>query len=260
MSTTSGTLLLPHTLERSVTIGAPPKTVFRYFTDDERWASWWGAGSTIDARVGGRVYIRNPGGVEVSGEVLEIAPPDRIVFTYGFNSGQPIPPGASRVTIQLSPTAEGTRLTLAHAFAEEGVRDHHIQGWRYQLSVFANVVADEVNAGAATAIDVWFGIWSVTDADARRAALAGIALPSLTFRDRFGATDGIDDLVPHIGAAQHFMPGMTMARDGNVRHCQGTALANWIATGPDGQTRGAGTNVFTFDANGRIAAVTGLWG
>src|SRR4051812_34560192 len=140
----SATITLPQALERTVTIGAPPATVFRYFTDDARWAAWWGAGSTIEARPGGRVYIKYPGGVEVSGEVLEIQPPDRLVFTYGFNSGTPIPPGASRVTIELSPTAEGTRLTLAHAFADEAVRDHHIQGWRYQLSVFANVVADEV--------------------------------------------------------------------------------------------------------------------
>lgn len=250
---------LPHVLDRTVTIGAPPKTVFRYFTDDERWAAWWGAGSTIDARPGGRVYIRYPGGVEVSGEVLEVAPPDRIVFTYGFNSGKPIPPGSSRVTIQLSPAAEGTRLTLAHAFAEEEVRNHHVQGWRYQLSVFANVVADQVNAGATSAVDAWFAIWSVADAADRANALAAIAHPSLRFRDRFGATDGLDDLVPHIGAAQHFMPGMTLSRDGDVRHCQGTVLANWSATGPDGQKRGAGTNVFTFDSDARLVAVTGFW-
>jgi uncharacterized protein YndB with AHSA1/START domain len=250
---------LMHVLDRTVTIGAPPQTVFRYFTNVDRWAAWWGKGSTIDPRPGGPIYIRYPDGTEVSGEVVEVAAPDRIVFTYGFKSGKPIPPGASRVTIKLAPTDEGTRLTLAHEFADSIARDEHVQGWRYQLSLFANVVADEVNASAAQAVDAWFGAWAITDASERAAALQAIAAPALTFRDRFGSTNGIDDLVPHIGAAQHFMPGMLMTRDGAVRHCQGTVLANWKATGSDGQTRGTGTNVFSFDAEGKIRAVAGFW-
>jgi len=253
------TATLPQLLDRTITIAAPPETVFRYFTDTQRWAAWWGAGSTIDARPGGRIFIRYPGGVEVSGEVLSVAPPERIVFTYGFDSGTPIPAGASRVTISLKAAGEGTQLNLLHEFADAAVRDHHVQGWRYQLSVFANVVADEVNRGAADVVDAWFAVWSITGAADRGAALQRIAHPTLRFRDRFGATDGIDDLVPHIGAAQQFMPGMTMHRDGAVRHCQGTALVNWLAKGPDGQPRGTGTNVFTFDSHGKIAAVTGLW-
>jgi len=44
-----------------------------------------------------------------------------------------------------------------------------------------------------------------------------------------------------------------------VRHCQGTVLADWIASGADGAERGRGTNVFTLDPDGRIAGVVGLW-
>jgi uncharacterized protein YndB with AHSA1/START domain len=255
----NSTATLSHVLDRTVTIGAPPQTVFRYFTNDDRWAAWWGKGSTIDARPGGPIYIRLPDGTEVSGEVVEVAPPDRIVFTYGFNNGKPIPPGGSRVTIRLAPTVEGTRLTLVHEFAEAIARDEHVQGWRFQLSLFANIVADEVSASAAPAVDAWFGAWAITDAAEREAALEAIAAPTLLFRDRFSSTSGIEDLVPHIGAAQRFMPGMLMTRDGAVRHCQGTVLANWKATGPDGQTRATGTNVFSFGADGRIRSVTGFW-
>ncbi len=250
---------LPHVLDRTITIGAPPKAVFRYFTDDERWAAWWGVGSTIDARPGGRVYIRYPDGTEVSGEVIDVAPPDHIVFTYGFVSGKPIQAGSSRVTIRLSPSSSGTQLTLLHEFADALVRDEHVQGWRYQLALFANVVANEVNRGAAEAVDAWFEAWAVTDPAARATALNAIAHPSLRFRDRFGSTSGIDDLMPHISAAQHFMPGMLMKRDGDVRHCQGTVLANWKVVAPDGQVRGAGTNVFSFNADAKIVDVTGFW-
>jgi uncharacterized protein YndB with AHSA1/START domain len=250
---------MPHILDRTVTIGAPPAVVFRFFTDDARWSAWWGAGSTIDARPGGRVYIRHPGGVEASGEVLEIAPPDRIVFTYGFESGKPMAPGTSRVTIRLAPHPDGTRLTLAHEFADLDARDHHVQGWRYQLSLFANVVADEVNAGAAKVVDAWFTAWSLTDPGERTRVLSAVAVPTLRFRDKYGATDGVDDLVPHIGAAQHFMPGIRLVRDGDIRHCQGTLLANWKAVAPDGSSRGQGTNVYQLNAECRITGVTGFW-
>jgi uncharacterized protein YndB with AHSA1/START domain len=158
---------LTHLLERTLVIEATRTIVFQFFTDTARWAAWWGAGSVIDARPGGRMLIRYANGVQVLGEVLEIAEPERIVFTYGYESGKPIPPGGSRVTIRLEAVDSGTRLYLAHAFAEADVRDQHLQGWRFQLSLFANLVADEVNAGAPDLADAWFAAWSITNGTER---------------------------------------------------------------------------------------------
>src|SRR5581483_8475051 len=107
---------LPHHLDRSVLISAPPETVFRFFQESPKWAKWWGAGSTIDPRPGGKVYIRHPNGIETVGEVLEIDAPQRLVFTYGYASGNPIPAGGSRVTITLREDGDGTRLHLYHEF------------------------------------------------------------------------------------------------------------------------------------------------
>ncbi len=252
-------MTLPHRLDRIILIQAPQDLVFRYFTDSSRWAAWWGAGSTIDPRPGGRAFIRYPNGAEASGRVLEIEPPDRIVFTTGFESGTPIPPDSSRVTIRLERATGGTRLHLAHEFAEPGVRDEHVQGWRYQLSLFANVVANELHAGAEAAVDAWFDVWADPDAASRGRTLTRIASPEVRFRDRWSVLDGIADLEPHIAAAQRFMPGIRLTRQGAVRHCQGTVLADWTAAGADGQPRGRGTNVFTFGTDARIEAVTGVW-
>lgn len=250
---------LPYRLDRTVTIQAPRETVFRYFTDSARWAAWWGAGSTIDPRPGGRMYIRHPNGIETVGEILEILSPQHIVFTYGYASGAPVPPGGSRVTIHLEEQSGGTRLHLCHEFAEESARDEHVQGWRFQLSIFANIVANEVHAGAASLVDAWFDTWAEPDDGKRSASLARIAAPQIRFRDRFSLLDGIPDVTAHIAASLRFMPGIRLERRGEIRHCQGTVLADWIAAGKEGQSRGSGTNVFLLGADGRIESVTGFW-
>src|SRR5205823_386402 len=151
-------------------IRATPETVFRFFTDTNRWASWWGAGSTIDARPGGRIYIRYPEGTEVLGEVVELTPPERIVFTYGYASGTPFPAGDSVVTIRLEPNVHATRLHLTHAMADSvpaAIRNEHIQGWRFHLSLFANVVANELFSLVVATIDAWFEGWAIAATLAR---------------------------------------------------------------------------------------------
>jgi uncharacterized protein YndB with AHSA1/START domain len=250
---------LPHALDRTIVIRARRETVFRYFTDSSHWAAWWGAGSMIDPQVGGKVFVRYPNAIEAAGEVLALDPPSRIAFTFGFASGQPIPVGASRVTIALDDVAEGTRLRLVHEFPEVGVRDAFVQGWRYQLSVFANVVANQLHAGAAARVDGWFAAWSQPDGAVRNALVDEHVAPIVSFRDRFSMVTGVEDLKPHLEAVHRFMPGTSLTRRGDVRQCQGTVLAEWVATGPDGAERGRGTNVFTLDADGRIAEVVGLW-
>jgi uncharacterized protein YndB with AHSA1/START domain len=250
---------LPYSLERTVPIRATPETVFRFFTDSARWATWWGAGSTIDAVPGGRVYIRHANGVEVTGEVLAVSAPDSIVFTYGYEGGKQLPAaGSSRVTIRLEPTDAGTRLHLLHEFAESSARDVHVQGWRFQLSLFGNVVANEAYAGAQAVVDAWFEAWQTADVNEREAILARTVTPSIRFRDRYSLLEGVADVSAHIGAALRFMPGIALRRKGDVRQCQGTVLADWEATGADGVARMSGTNVYEFSADGRIDSVTGL--
>jgi hypothetical protein len=191
--------------------------------------------------------------------VLEIAEPDRIVFTLGYASGAPMPPGSSRVTICLEPGPRATRVCLHHEFADAVARDHHVQGWRFQLSLFANVVANERHADAGRLARDWFATWNETDAGARRLALARIASDGIRLHDKFSCIEGLDDLSAHIAGAQRFMPGVVMTATGDVRHCQGTALVDWTAAGPKGEPLGKGTHVFVLAADGRIESVTGFW-
>lgn len=250
---------LEHSLERTVLIAAERSTVFRFFTDSARFAAWWGAGSRIEPRPGGAVHILHPGGVVSSGEVTEIEPERRIVFTYGFESGQPIPPGASLVTITLAQEARGTRLHLRHDLPSASARDEHVQGWRYQLALFANVAAADQHASLDARVDSFFDAWAESDPVARRARLASVAGEAFAFRDRFSCTTGIDDLAAHIGAAQVHMPGLRLVREGPVRQCQGVAIVDWVAKGPDGAVRARGVNVLELALDGHFAEVTGFW-
>jgi uncharacterized protein YndB with AHSA1/START domain len=252
-------MTLPHRLHRTITIRAPRETVFEFLTDNARWASWWGAGSTIEPRRGGAVRVRHPNGIEMAGEVLDFVPLARLVFTFGYPSGQPMPVDGSRVTIELEDAPGGTRLTLTHDFSDEPMRDEFVQGWRYQLALFSNAVLGRLHAGAATTVDRWFAAWADPEPESRHRALAAVAASDVVFRDRYGYVRGIDDLAAHVTAVLRFMPGVRLERQGDVRHCQGALLVNWSAVDESGQARGAGTNAFELDATGRIGSVVGFW-
>lgn len=251
---------LPFSLERTVVIRARRETVFTFFTDSARFAQWWGPGSLIEPRAGGKVLIRYPNAVEASGNVVEIDDGRKIVFTYGYASGKPIGPGASRVTITLEEIREGTRVRLQHDVPDAATRDSHVQGWRYQMAVFANAAAAIEHASAAERVDALFKAWSESDAAARELLLSEAVAPAVSFHDKFSATDGLADLHAHLAAAQMHMPGVKITRDGAVQQCQGTAVARWIASGPNGAELGRGTNVYEFAPDGRIAKVIGFWG
>lgn len=248
------------TLERRIVVRARPETVFSFFTDSTRFADWWGAGSTIDARPGGAVRIVYPNGVVVSGEVLELDPGRHIAFTYGYEGGQgPVPPGATRVDVTLAPHAEGTALHLVHAFDEQGARDAHVPGWRYQLAVFANVAARAEHADLDGVFDRFFAAQAVDGEDARCAALAEVVTDDFAFRDTFACVTGAAEMAAYVEAGRAHGMALAIERDGAVRHCQGVAVCDWLVRTPDGAEMMRGTNVARLAPDGRLADVVGLW-
>jgi uncharacterized protein YndB with AHSA1/START domain len=248
-------------VEREVHIRAKRGTVFRYFTDTGRFAAWWGEGSSIDPRPGGKVQIRYPNGVTAGGEVVEMVDGSRIVFTYGYDDPEkPIARGGSTVTITLRDThgGKGTHLRLEHHVDSAEVRDAHVPGWRFQLSVFANVVAADEAGAVAERVDRWFACVS---GSAGADALDAIVDDDVELLDRFACVVGKEDVRAHLAASRMHMPGVRIERSGEPRFCQGTALVDWVARkagGDEGAEMASGTNVFEI-ADGRIASVVGFW-
>lgn len=124
----------PEVLEVSVHIAARPETVFPYFTDPSRYVRWMGSDATIEPVPGGtyRVLVRE--GVQASGEFVDVDPPKRVVFTWGWQGDPEVPPGSTRVEVSLEEEDGGTRVVLRHhGLPNPGQRAHHGAGWSLYL-------------------------------------------------------------------------------------------------------------------------------
>ena len=91
-------------------------------------------------------------------------------------------------------------------------------------------------ADATATVDAWFDAWAIADDQAREELLGEIVTPGIRFRDRFSLLDGLADLT-RTSARRSDSCRDRPARKGDVRHCQGTALVDWIAAGSDGVPR-----------------------
>jgi uncharacterized protein YndB with AHSA1/START domain len=117
-------------IERVITIEAAPETVFRLLTDSREYAKWKGERAQLDARPGGifRVIFPQPATV-VAGKFIELVPQRRVVFSWGWEGNEHVPPGSSRVEIDLEPVGSGTRLRLVHRDLPVPALAQHAEGW-----------------------------------------------------------------------------------------------------------------------------------
>ena len=128
----------PGVLEVSVHIAATPETVFPYFTDPARYAQWMGNHATLDPVAGGAYRVRMRGGVEAAGEFLEIDPPHRLVFTWGWTRDHAVAPGSTRVVVTFEAEDGGTRVLLRHHdLPDDEQVGHHRKGWELYLARLA---------------------------------------------------------------------------------------------------------------------------
>jgi uncharacterized protein YndB with AHSA1/START domain len=122
-------------IEVSVHIAAQPETVFPYFTDPARYVQWMGNQAMLEPVPGGRYRVLMRGGIEAAGEFVEVDPPRRIVFTWGWTHDRAVPPGTTRVVVTLEAEDGGTRVVLRHHdLPNDEQRDHHRKGWELYLA------------------------------------------------------------------------------------------------------------------------------
>jgi len=121
-------------LEVEQRIAAPPSTVFSFLNSSDGMAQWFGSKVEMDAKPGGALRVDINGRDIAKGEIVEIVPSERIVFTFGWEGeGHPVPPGASRVEITLAEDGDGTIVRLRHSGLTAEQAASHKEGWDHFL-------------------------------------------------------------------------------------------------------------------------------
>jgi uncharacterized protein YndB with AHSA1/START domain len=129
-------------LEYERRIAASPETVFAFFTDPAKMVRWMGTEAVLDPRPGGVCRINPAGHAVMSGEFLEVEPPRRIVFTWGWETKLfSTPPQSTVVEVSLTPDGEHTIVRLAHRRLQPGAVRFHQVGWEHYLPRLATAAA-----------------------------------------------------------------------------------------------------------------------
>ena len=125
-----------------VELSAPPEEVFQMFVDPARLIRWIGRAAELEPRAGGSFRFEIEPGQYCEGEYVELDPPRSLEVSWGwtdpfFN----LPPGSSRVRVELAPSAGGTLLRLIHDRLPGEIRLLHDEGWSAFLDRLAAVLA-----------------------------------------------------------------------------------------------------------------------
>jgi uncharacterized protein YndB with AHSA1/START domain len=126
-------------VERELAIAASPETVWEFLVDEEKATRWMGSRAWLDPRPGGQYRVDVIDGHVASGQFVEVDPPRRLVYTFGWEPEEdgpdPLPPGSSTIEIELEPSGDGTTLRFRHfGLADARVVEMHAHGWDHYLA------------------------------------------------------------------------------------------------------------------------------
>ncbi len=122
------------TIELEVRIAARPETVFSFLDDAAGMARWFGSKVELEPQPGGVLRVDINGRDIARGEIVEIVPNQRIVFTFGWEGeDHPVPVGSSTVEITLIEDGDGTIVRLQHRDLPADQAGGHKEGWEHFL-------------------------------------------------------------------------------------------------------------------------------
>jgi uncharacterized protein YndB with AHSA1/START domain len=120
--------------ERTIAIDASPETVWEFFVDPQKLMRWMGIDAELEPQPGGIYHCKVIPGHTARGEFVEVDKPHRVVFTWGWDGNDGVPPGSSTIEAELTPEGKGTSLRFVHRElpSAEAVASH-AHGWDHYL-------------------------------------------------------------------------------------------------------------------------------
>jgi uncharacterized protein YndB with AHSA1/START domain len=129
-------------VERELRIAASPEVVYEFFVDPDRMIQWMGRKAELEPQPGGLFRVDLNGRHISRGTYVELDPPNRVVFTFGWEGDTSIVgPGASTVEVNLSADGDGTLMRFIHRDLPEESRDSHGHGWDHYFERLATAAA-----------------------------------------------------------------------------------------------------------------------
>jgi len=141
---------MTNTIQKEILMSQPREQVWRAISDSTALAEWMYP-NDFEPRIGHQFTFRVPpnpkvgfDGLEVRCEVLECEPPSRLVFSWSVGG----PVANTKVSFQLEPEGNGTRLLFEHSGFDltQPMGDQAFKGaqfgWAKMLEQLSVLVAD----------------------------------------------------------------------------------------------------------------------
>jgi len=120
------------TFDKSVVVPLDPDATFALVTEPERLRRWLAVAARVELRPGGDYRWTVTPGHTAAGTVVDVDPGKRVVYSWGWEDGDPAP-GGSTVTVTLTPVDGGTEVRLVHDGLTDEQAAHHAVGWNHFL-------------------------------------------------------------------------------------------------------------------------------
>jgi len=120
--------------EQEIRIEARPEAVFAYFTEPSKMARWMGIDCKLEAAPGGALRVDVNGQNVAGGNFVVVEPPSRLVFTWGWEGSDEMPPGSTTVEVNLTADGDATIVHFVHRDLPASQVESHAAGWGHYLA------------------------------------------------------------------------------------------------------------------------------